>query len=153
VADQAGGRKVKQRGQEDALSYIFGFTVGNDLSARELQFRTEQWLLGKTCDSFAPIGPYITTAEEIDYKNLIISCCVNGILRQSGNTSEMIFDCSTIVSYLSQYMTLKPGDIIFTGTPCGVILGYAEGQQLWLKSGDEVVVTIESLGTLSNILT
>jgi 2-keto-4-pentenoate hydratase/2-oxohepta-3-ene-1,7-dioic acid hydratase in catechol pathway len=138
--------------KEAAISHIFGYTIGNDLSARDLQFRTGQWLLGKTCDHFAPIGPYLVTADEIDLTDLEISCKVNGILRQSGNTKDMIFDCATIVSYLSQHMTLTPGDIIFTGTPSGVILGYPEEQQQWLKSGDKITVSIENIGSLTNIL-
>lgn len=146
------GKEAANVSKEAALSYVFGYTIGNDLSARDLQFRTGQWLLGKTSDGFAPIGPYLVTADEIDPSKLEVSCRVNGSLRQSGNTRDMIFDCAAIVSYLSQYMTLKPGDIIFTGTPSGVILGYPEGQQNWLKSGDEVVVTIENMGSLSNTL-
>ena len=131
---------------------MFGYTVGNDLSARDLQFRTGQWLLGKTCDQFAPTGPYLVTADELDPTNLDIELKVNGEVKQSANTRDMIFDCATIVSYLSQHMTLKPGDIIFSGTPDGVILGYPEEQRVWLKSGDEVQVTIENIGTLTNIL-
>jgi len=146
------GKKAANITKEDALSYVFGYTIGNDLSARDLQFRTGQWLLGKTCDNFAPIGPYLVTADEIDSTNLEITCKVNGVLRQSGNTSDMIFDCATIVSYLSQHMTLKPGDIIFTGTPSGVILGYPEEQQQWLKPGDEIIVSIEKIGSLINII-
>lgn len=146
------GKEGTNISKEEAPSYIFGYTIGNDLSARDLQFRSGQWLLGKTCDGFAPIGPYLVSADEIDCNNLEVSCRVNGILRQCGNTSDMIFDCSTIVSYISQYMTLKPGDIIFTGTPSGVILGYKEQEQQWLKAGDEIIVTIENIGSLRNVL-
>ena len=146
------GKTAKNVTHENARSHIFGYTIGNDLSARDLQFRTGQWLLGKTCDSFAPIGPYLVTADEIDPSNLEIYCKVNGVLKQSGNTKNMIFDCAYIVSYLSKHMTLKPGDIIFTGTPAGVILGYPEGKRAWLKSGDEVSVSIENIGTLVNNL-
>ena len=115
-------------------------------------FVAGQWLLGKTCDQFAPTGPYLVTADELDPTNLDIELKVNGEVKQSANTRDMIFDCATIVSYLSQHMTLKPGDIIFSGTPDGVILGYPEEQRVWLKSGDEVQVTIENIGTLTNIL-
>lgn len=146
------GKEAVDVSKEEALSYVFGYTVGNDLSARDLQFQTGQWLLGKTCDHFAPIGPYLVTADEVDPTNLDIECRVNGVVRQFANTRDMIFDCATIVSYLSQHMTLKPGDIIFTGTPSGVILGYPEEQQQWLKSGDEVIVSIEKLGSLVNVL-
>ena len=146
------GKTAESVSRENAMSYIFGYTIGNDLSARDLQFRTGQWLLGKTCNGFAPIGPYLVTADEVNPSDLEISCRVNGELRQQGNTKNMIFDCAYIVSYLSQHMTLKPGDIIFTGTPAGVILGYPEGKRVWLKSGDEVSVSIEKIGALINKL-
>lgn len=146
------GKKAVDVSKEDALSYVFGYTTGNDLSARDLQFRTGQWLLGKTCDHFAPIGPYLVTADEIDPNNLDIQSKVNGEIRQSSNTGDMIFDCATIVSYISQHITLKPGDIIFSGTPNGVIVGYPETQQKWLESGDEVSVSIEKIGTLVNVM-
>ena len=146
------GKTAESVSRENAMSYIFGYTIGNDLSARDLQFRTGQWLLGKTCNGFAPIGPYLVTADEVNPSELEISCRVNGELRQQGNTKNMIFDCAYIVSYLSHHMTLKPGDIIFTGTPAGVILGYPEGKRVWLKSGDEVSVSIEKIGTLINKL-
>lgn len=146
------GKEAVDVSKEDALSYVFGYTTGNDLSARDLQFRTGQWLLGKTCDHFAPIGPYLVTADEIDPNNLNIQSKVNGEIRQSSNTCDMIFDCATIVSYISQHITLKPGDIIFTGTPQGVIVGYPEAQQKWLKSGDNVSVSIEKIGTLVNVM-
>lgn len=146
------GKETVNVSYEEALSHVFGYTVGNDLSARDLQFRTGQWLLGKACDCFAPIGPYLVTADEIDPSNLEIKCTVNGATRQLSNTRNMIFDCATIISYLSQHMTLKPGDIIFSGTPEGVILGYPEDQQKWLKSGDEITVSVEKIGTLVNVL-
>lgn len=146
------GKTAESVSRENAMSYIFGYTIGNDLSARDLQFRTGQWLLGKTCNGFAPIGPYLVTADEVNPSDLEISCRVNGELRQQGNTKNMIFDCAYIVSYLSHHMTLKPGDIIFTGTPAGVILGYPEEKRVWLKSGDEVSVSIEKIGTLINKL-
>lgn len=145
------GKEVKAISKEEAPSAIFGYTIGNDVSARDLQFLTGQWLVGKTCDGFAPIGPYVVTADEIDPNNLAISCTVNGEIRQVSNTNQLIFDCATIVSYASQYMTLKPGDLIFTGTPAGVMLGYPKDKQQWLKAGDEVTVTIENIGTLVNI--
>ena len=146
------GKEAKYVSKEEALSFVFGYAVGNDLSARDLQFRTGQWLLGKTVDNFAPIGPEIVTADEVDPTKLNISCKVNGEIRQNANTKDMIFDCATIVSYLSQHMTLKPGDVIFSGTPDGVILGYSEERQIWLKAGDEIEVTIENVGTLTNVL-
>ena len=144
------GRKAARVSKGEALSYVFGYTAGNDVSARDLQLRTSQWMLGKTCDSFAPIGPCLVTADAINPDNLAIQSAVNGELRQAANTSDMIFDCATIVSYISQYMTLEAGDIIFSGTPSGVVLGYPADKQVWLKSGDEVAVTIEGIGTLIN---
>jgi len=146
------GKEASNVSKEEALSYVLGYTTGNDLSARDLQFRSGQWLLGKTCDHFAPVGPYLVTADGLDPNSLNIICEVNGVVRQSANTRDMIFDCATIISYASQYMTLQPGDIIFTGTPSGVILGYPEAEQKWLKSGDEIKVSIEGIGTLQNIL-
>ncbi|MBV7276747.1 fumarylacetoacetate hydrolase family protein [Clostridium sp. PL3] len=146
------GKEAKNISKEEALNYIFGYTAGNDLAARELQCITHQWLLGKTCDHFAPIGPYLVTADEIDTANLEIKCKVNGALRQNGNTRDMVLDCAAIVSYISSYMTLKPGDIIFTGTPSGAVSTYPEDKQQWLKSGDEIVVSIEKIGELINVL-
>jgi 2-keto-4-pentenoate hydratase/2-oxohepta-3-ene-1,7-dioic acid hydratase in catechol pathway len=146
------GKEAKNVSKEDALGYVFGYTTGNDLSARDLQFVSGQWLLGKTCDGFAPIGPCIVTADEIDPNNLDIKCEVNGKTLQSSNTSYMIFECAALVSYISHYMTLKPGDVIYSGTPDGVVLGYPEDQQVWLKSGDKVTVSIEKIGSLTTTL-
>ncbi|THF77306.1 fumarylacetoacetate hydrolase family protein [Cohnella fermenti] len=145
------GRKAKDVSREEALGYVFGYCNANDLSARDLQLRTSQWLLGKTCDKFAPIGPYLVTADEVGNPNeLAISCTVNGETRQSSNTADMIFHCDEIVSYLSRHMTLEPGDLILTGTPEGVVLGYPADKQVYLKSGDIVTVEIEKLGRLTN---
>lgn len=146
------GKEAKDVSEEDALSYVFGYSVGNDLSARDLQLKSGQWLIGKTLDCFAPIGPYLMTANKVNPLNLTIECKVNGERRQLSNTENMIFNCPGLISYISQHMTLKPGDVIFTGTPEGVIMGYSEQNQVWLKSGDEVEVSIESIGTLKNTL-
>ncbi|AWI13973.1 5-carboxymethyl-2-hydroxymuconate isomerase [Caldibacillus thermoamylovorans] len=146
------GKKAKNVSKEEALSYVFGYTIGNDVSARDLQFRTGQWLLGKSPDGFAPVGPFVVTSDEIDPNNLNIECRINGEIRQKANAKDMIFDCATLVSYVSTYMTLKPGDLIFTGTPDGVILGYSKDQQVWLTPGDEMVVSIDKLGELKNII-
>jgi len=141
------GKTAKNLSEAEALSAVFGYATGNDLSERSLQFRTGQWLLGKTCDGFAPVGPYIVTADAVpDPDNLHLECRVNGEIRQSSNTRDMIFNCATIVSYISNYMTLKPGDIIFTGTPEGVIIGYPAEKQVWLQPGDEVTASVEGLG-------
>lgn len=146
------GKSGKNISKEDALSYVFGYTIGNDLSIRELQFLTNQWLVGKSADKFGPIGPNIVTRDEIDPNNLEIKCEVNGEVRQLSNTKNMIFNCASIISYASKYMTLKPGDIIFTGTPSGVILGYPKSEQEWLKPNDQIKISIENIGTLINTL-
>lgn len=145
------GKRAKNVSKEQALDYVFGYCNANDLSARDLQMRTPQWLLGKTCDDFAPIGPYLVTADEVGNPNdLQITTELNGEIRQNSNTADMIFHCDEIVSYISQHMTLEPGDIIMTGTPEGVIMGYPEEKQVWLKPGDEVTIEIEKLGRLTN---
>jgi len=146
------GKTAQNVSEEEALSYVFGYSIGNDVSARDLQFKTNQWLLGKSPDGFAPIGPYLVTSDEIDPNNLTVECRINGEVRQKGNTKDMIFNCAAIISYASKYMTLKPGDIIFTGTPDGVILGYEKEKQKWLQPGDEMVITIEPIGELKNVL-
>lgn len=147
------GKEAKDVSKEEALDYVFGYSIGNDLSVRDLQFKSgRQWLIGKTPDKFAPIGPYLVTADSIDSSHLDISMKRNGKTVQFSNTKHMIFDCATIISYLSKHMTLKPGDIIFTGTPEGVIFGLPEDERDWLASGDQLEVTIESLGTLKNTL-
>ena len=145
------GKKAKEVSQEKALDYVFGYCAANDLSARDLQFRSNQWLLGKSLDGFCPIGPYLVTSDEIDNPNeLEISCTVNGEVRQKSNTQDMIFHCDEIISYISNYMTLIPGDIILTGTPEGVMLGAPESDRNWLKHADEMTVEIEGLGKLTN---
>ncbi|MEK3724867.1 fumarylacetoacetate hydrolase family protein [Paenibacillus sp. FSL H8-0034] len=145
------GTKAKYVTKEDALSHVFGYCNVNDLSARDLQLRTQQWLLGKSLDGFSPLGPYLVTADEVgDPNNLGIRTLVNGEQRQNSNTSDMIFHCDEIVSYISQHMTLVPGDIILTGTPEGVVLGLPEDKQVYLKDGDVVTIEVEKLGTLTN---
>ncbi|WP_028609878.1 fumarylacetoacetate hydrolase family protein [Paenibacillus harenae] len=145
------GKTAKYVSKEEALQHVFGYCNVNDLSARDLQMRTAQWLLGKSCDGFSPLGPYLVTADEIENPNdLEIKCLVNGEVRQHSNTSDMIFACDEIVSYISQHMTLVPGDIILTGTPEGVVLGYPEEKRVYLKHGDVVTIEIEKLGSLTN---
>jgi 2-keto-4-pentenoate hydratase/2-oxohepta-3-ene-1,7-dioic acid hydratase in catechol pathway len=147
------GKKAKRVAKEEALNYVFGYCNVNDLSARDLQFRTHQWLLGKSCDGFSPLGPYLVTADEVgDPNHLQIRTWLNGELRQDSNTSDMIFACDELVSYISQHMTLEPGDIILTGTPEGVIFGYPKDKQVWLKDGDVVTVEIEKLGAITNCM-
>ncbi|WP_141503682.1 fumarylacetoacetate hydrolase family protein [Paenibacillus luteus] len=147
------GQKAKYVSKEAALGHVFGYCNVNDLSARDLQMRTQQWLLGKSCDDFSPLGPYLVTADEVgDPNELEIKCIVNGEVRQHSNTSDMIFACDEVVSYISQHMTLEPGDIILTGTPEGVVLGYPEEKRVYLKDGDIVTIEIEKLGSLTNRL-
>lgn len=143
------GKRAKNVSEADALDYVLGYCNGNDISERDLQFLTGQWLLGKTLDKFMPIGPYLITADEAgDPSNMQVRCWLNGELRQNSNTSDLIFNVAEVVSYASQYMTLEPGDIISTGTPEGVIFGM--NPKVWMKPGDETVVEIGTLGRLSN---
>ncbi len=132
---------------ERALDHVFGYATGNDLSARELQMRSSQWTYGKAIDGFAPLGPYVVTSDEVpDPQALDLRCWVNGEKRQDSNTRDMVFGVAELVSDLSQVMTLEPGDVIYTGTPEGVILGMTD--QVWLAPGDEVACEIEGLGRL-----
>jgi 2-keto-4-pentenoate hydratase/2-oxohepta-3-ene-1,7-dioic acid hydratase in catechol pathway len=143
------GRKAKNVPEVEALSYIAGYCTGNDFSARDLQFdRGGQWMVGKTPDQFAPVGPYMVTADQIDPDQLKIECRVNGEMRQSSNTDDFIFNAARMVAYISRHLTLAPGDIIFTGTPEGVIMGYPKEKQVWLKAGDQITCSVEKLGVL-----
>ncbi len=151
------GKTAHEVSEADALNYVFGYATGNDLSARDLQFRdgkASQFMLGKTSDGFMPIGPWLVGADVVgDPQKLRIECRVNGEQRQDSNTSDMIFSCAQIVSYISQHFTLNPGDLISTGTPEGVITGKPEAQQVWLKAGDKIACSIEKLGELRFDLT
>jgi len=145
------GATAKDVSEGDALSRVFGYSTANDLSARDLQTRTSQWLLGKTMDKFMPIGPYLVTADEVpNPQSLAIRTWLNGELRQNSNTDDMIFPVAEIVAYISRHFTLEPGDVIITGTPEGVILGMAEKR--WMVPGDVVEVEVEGLGKLRNRL-
>jgi 2-keto-4-pentenoate hydratase/2-oxohepta-3-ene-1,7-dioic acid hydratase in catechol pathway len=148
------GREAKRVPEAEALSYLAGYCTGNDFTARDLQFETGgQWLPGKTPDLFAPLGPYLVGADLVDPDNLAIECRVNGETRQSSNTSDFIFNCRQMVSYISRILTLSPGDIIFTGTPQGVIQGKPPDQRVWLKAGDKLACSLEKLGELRFELT
>jgi 2-keto-4-pentenoate hydratase/2-oxohepta-3-ene-1,7-dioic acid hydratase in catechol pathway len=145
------GGRAKNVSEQAALNYVLGYCNLNDLSARDLQFRTSQWLLGKSLDQFMPIGPYLVTADEVpNPQALDIRCWVNGSLRQNSSTADMVFSVAYLVSYLSQYMTLEAGDVIATGTPEGVAFGMKDKQ--WLKPGDEVTVEVAGLGRLTNTM-
>ena len=148
------GKQAKNVSEADALSYVAGYSTGNDFTARDLQLETGgQWLIGKTPDQFAPLGPYMVTAEQIDPDNLKLECRVNGETRQSSNTSDMIANTRHMISYISRHITLRPGDIIFTGTPEGVIQGKPKDKQVWLKAGDKIACSVEKLGELKFDLT
>lgn len=143
------GRRCVDVPEERALDYVFGYCTGNDFSERTHQMITSQWLAGKTSNGFAPIGPYLVSADLVGNPNALrLETRVNGELRQSSSTSDFIFNCQQLISYCSRLFPLEPGDIIFTGTPEGVILGMPKEQQVWLKPGDKVVTSIEKLGSL-----
>ena len=145
------GKPARDVSEAEALDYVYGYTCGNDLSTRDLQFaRGNQWVLSKTFDGFAPVGPCLVPSRELDPNNLDISSVVNGETRQNSNTSDMIFNVQQIIADLSHHFTLQPGDLIFTGTPQGVMHGYPADKKNWLKPGDRVDVTIQGIGTLSN---
>ncbi len=148
------GKEARNVSKEDAMDYVFGYTIGNDLSARTQQMRVTQWLIGKSADKFGPVGPCIVTKDSIDGGNMPIRLWCNGELRQDSNTNDLIFDIPTLVSYISEYITMKPGDIIFTGTCAGVIAGMKvdPDKKPWLKAGDEVVIEIEGIGKLRNVM-
>ena len=141
------GKRANYISKEEALEYVAGYVLHNDLSEREFQLeRGGQWVKGKSCDSFAPLGPYLVTRDEIpDPNNLRLWLKVNGKTMQDGNTRDFIFNVQEVISYLSQFMSLMPGDIISTGTPEGVGLGM--DPQVFLKAGDEVELGIDGLGT------
>jgi 2-keto-4-pentenoate hydratase/2-oxohepta-3-ene-1,7-dioic acid hydratase in catechol pathway len=146
------GRRARNISQENALDYVLGYCNANDISARELQSLTSQWLLGKTLDKFLPLGPYLLTADEAgDPQNWPVRCWFNGELRQNSNTSDMIFNVAELVSFISRHMTLEPGDLISTGTPEGVILGFPS-PRTWMKAGDTMTVEVGPLGKLTNDL-
>jgi 2-keto-4-pentenoate hydratase/2-oxohepta-3-ene-1,7-dioic acid hydratase in catechol pathway len=148
------GKEARNVSEADAFSYVAGYATGNDFTARDLQLETGgQWLIGKTPNGFAPLGPYMVTAEQIDPDNLKLECRVNGETRQSSNTNDMIHANRKLISYVSSYVTLRPGDIIFTGTPEGVIQGKPPDKRVWLKAGDKIACSVEKLGELKFELT
>lgn len=141
-----GGKNIRQ---EDALAHVFGYTVLNDVTARDLQSRHKQFFKGKSIDGYCPMGPWIVTADEIaDPQQLTVRLRVNDVTKQEGSTSSMIFPISRIIAELSLGMTLEPGDIIATGTPSGV--GFARNPPEFLKPGDVMETEIEGIGTLKN---
>lgn len=142
-----GGRGIARA---DALDHVFGYTIINDVTARDLQSRHKQWFIGKSLDTFCPMGPWLVTADEVDPANLDLKCWVNGELRQDANTRDLIFDVPSLIETISAGLTLKPGDVIATGTPSGVGIGFDPPR--YLSVGDEVAIEISGLGRLSNRL-
>ncbi len=143
------GRRARAVPAPAALAHVLGYACANDVSARDLQFRTSQWLAGKACDGFCPIGPYLVTADEVgDPDDLALRGYRNGQVVQDSRTSDMIFGCAEIVAHASAMLTLEPGDVILTGTPEGTV--FDRGSQDWWRDGEEMGVEIEGLGHLHN---
>ncbi|SPT58347.1 MULTISPECIES: fumarylacetoacetate hydrolase family protein [Actinomadura] len=143
------GTEIRRGSEAEARDAIAGYTVTNDVTARDVQFRTMQWLQGKTFEGTNPLGPVLVTPGEVDHADdLAVTCTVNGEVMQSGRTSDMVFSPAAVVSYLSRILTLKPGDLILGGTPDGV--GHARKPPVALEAQDVVVTTVESIGTLTN---
>lgn len=145
------GRKGRGIGKAEAYDYVYGYTIINDVTARELQSRHKQWFIGKGLDGFCPMGPVLVTADDIgDVTTLRLSTTVNGEVRQDAVVADLIFDIPTLIETLSATMTLLPGDIIATGTPAGVGIGFEPPK--FLKPGDRVAVSIDKIGELRNIV-
>jgi len=143
------GRRGRHVPEERWRDYVFGYTIINDVSARDFQMATSQWMIGKTFDTFAPMGPAVVTADEIeDPHNLAISLTLSGEVMQNSNTRNLIFQAPRLIAHLSSVFTLEPGDVIATGTPAGV--GFARKPPRWLKPGDEVRIKVEGIGELVN---
>lgn len=143
------GRRAKSVSVEDAAEYIAGYTIMNDVSARDMQFLDGQWFRGKNCDTFAPLGPCLVTADELKSPGkLMVQMRLNGKMRQSSNTSNLVFNPAYLLSFLSQSLTLEPGDVISTGTPGGI--GYYANPKVFLQPGDVMEVEIEAIGILRN---
>jgi len=140
-----GGRGIAKA---HAYDHVFGYTIINDVTARDLQGKHKQWFLGKSLDTFCPMGPWLVTADEVAPENLTVKCWVNDELRQDANTRDLIFDIPTLIATISAGITLQPGDVIATGTPVGVGIGFTPPK--FLKRGDRVTIEIEGLGRLSN---
>ena len=140
-----GGRNIAAR---DAMKHVWGYTIVNDVTARDVQMRHAQWHLGKSFDTFCPMGPWLVSADEIDGRNLRVRCWVNDELRQDAPTSDLIFGIPALIETISRGITLYPGDLIATGTPAGVGMGFDPPR--WLKRGDRVRIEIEGIGVLEN---
>jgi 2-keto-4-pentenoate hydratase/2-oxohepta-3-ene-1,7-dioic acid hydratase in catechol pathway len=146
------GRRARNVSREKALDYVFGYANFNDVSARDFQFADGQWQRGKSCETFAPMGEFVATADEIaDPQDLSIKLRLNGQTMQDSNTCQMIFGVAELIEFLSRHITLEPGDVVATGTPPGV--GFARKPPVYMKDGDRVEVEIAGLGVLSNTVT
>ena len=142
------GKKGKNIPVQNAQNHIWGYTIINDVTARDLQSLHSQWLIGKSQDTFCPMGPWVTTADEIDLNDTSIKCWINGELRQNSNTNKLIFDIPKIIEAISNGITLNKGDVIATGTPAGVGIGFDPPK--YLKPGDKTKLEIENIGILQN---
>lgn len=140
-----GGKNIDRR---DAMAHVFGYTIVNDVTARDVQMRHQQWDMGKSFDTFCPMGPWIVTADELDGQHTRVRCWVNDELRQDGRTEDLIFDIPTLIETISRGITLYPGDVIATGTPAGVGMGLSPPR--FLKTGDVVRIEIDGIGQLQN---
>ena len=140
-----GGRSIAR---ENAMEHVFGYTIVNDVTARDLQLKHRQWFLGKSIDGFCPMGPWVVTADALDPADIAIKCWVNGELRQDANTADLIFDIPALIAAISAGIALKPGDVIATGTPAGVGAGFDPPR--FLAPGDRVAIEVAGIGRLEN---
>nr|WP_236589699.1 fumarylacetoacetate hydrolase family protein [Ramlibacter aurantiacus] len=140
-----GGKNIRK---DDAMDHIYGYTIVNDVTARDVQMRHQQWDMGKSFDTFCPMGPWIVTADELDGRRTRVRCWVNGELRQDGPTENMIFDIPTLIETVSRGITLVPGDVIATGTPAGVGMGLQPPR--YLRAGDVVRIEVDGIGAIEN---
>jgi len=140
-----GGRNIAR---DCAMKHVFGYTIVNDVTARDVQMRHQQWDLGKSFDGFCPMGPWVVTADELDARYSRVRCWVNGELRQDGRTADMIFDIPALIETISRGITLHPGDVIATGTPAGVGMGLKPPR--WLRRGDVVRIEVDGIGAIEN---
>lgn len=145
------GARAKGVSVQQAWQYVAGFTIMNDVTARDLQFQDKQWFRGKNCDGFAPLGPWLVTTDELlNPDNLAISLSLNGQVRQKSNTSQLFFKPAELLSFLSQTLTLEAGDVISTGTPGGI--GYYADPKIFLQHGDRVEIEVDGIGVLRNVV-
>ncbi|MBC7468980.1 MAG: fumarylacetoacetate hydrolase family protein [Ramlibacter sp.] len=142
------GKGGKNIPRDQAMAHVFGYTIVNDVTARDVQMRHQQWDLGKSFDTFCPMGPWIVTADELDGRNTRVRCWVNGDLRQDALTTDLIFDLPSLIETASRGITLHPGDLIATGSPAGVGMGMTPPS--WLKAGDTVRIAVDGLGEIEN---